>query len=449
MSTSTAVILDTRRMKKRTANFPVKLRITSNRVPKAYQTIYNLTEEEFRKLKASNITPTLQAVRDNLKTLQAEAQAMIKGMDPFDFAEFERDFVTDNPKLVQRRTKKPAPENANMANIDYSEYLTSFSMFREDLGQPDTIAYTYFKVVKQLIDERRIGSALKYQYSYTSLKKFGGNVRLADVTVSYLRRYEAWTLSRGCAKATVGVMLRPLRAVFNLAIENGVIKREKYPFGRNKYLIPNSRNVKKALDMKNIAKVYHYKTAKKEEEYAKDLWFFCYFANGMNPKDLAHLKFKNVKGEYLTFERAKTELTARTNPKPITVYINEDMRRIMERWANKDTTANNYIFPILTPGLSTLMEYFKVPRLTSFINEWTKKIGKTLGIDIKLTTIVSRHSFSTQLKRSGVSTEFIQEALGHTDIRTTENYLDSFENEVKKEFAAKLTAFKTEIHNTD
>ena len=169
----------------------------------------------------------------------------------------------------------------------------------------------------------------------------------------------------------------------------------------------------------------------------------------MNPKDLAHLKFKNVKGEYLTFERAKTELTARTNPKPITVYINEDMRRIMERWANKDTTANNYIFPILTPGLSTLMEYFKVPRLTSFINEWTKKIGKTLGIDIKLTTIVSRHSFSTQLKRSGVSTEFIQEALGHTDIRTTENYLDSFENEVKKEFAAKLTAFKTEIHNTD
>jgi len=36
--------------------------------------------------------------------------------------------------------------------------------------------------------------------------------------------------------------------------------------------------------------------------------------------------------------------------------------------------------------------------------------------------------------------------LGHTDIRTTENYLDSFEKDVKKEFAGKLTAFK-QLHN--
>ncbi len=45
------------------------------------------------------------------------------------------------------------------------------------------------------------------------------------------------------------------------------------------------------------------------------------------------------------------------------------------------------------------------------------------------------------MKRSGVSTEFIQEALGHTDIRTTENYLDSFEKVIKKEYAARLLAF--------
>ncbi len=41
------------------------------------------------------------------------------------------------------------------------------------------------------------------------------------------------------------------------------------------------------------------------------------------------------------------------------------------------------------------------------------------------------------VKRSGASTEFIQEALGHTDSKTTENYLDSFENDMKKELAKK------------
>lgn len=54
---------------------------------------------------------------------------------------------------------------------------------------------------------------------------------------------------------------------------------------------------------------------------------------------------------------------------------------------------------------------------------------------------MARHTFSTVMKRSGVSTEFIQEALGHTDIRT-ENYLDSFEKEVKKEYEARLLAFE-------
>ena len=55
---------------------------------------------------------------------------------------------------------------------------------------------------------------------------------------------------------------------------------------------------------------------------------------------------------------------------------------------------------------------------------------------------MARHTFSTVMKRSGASTEFIQETLGHTNIKTTENYLDSFEKEVKKEFAYRLVSFK-------
>ncbi|MBN8853036.1 MAG: hypothetical protein BGO55_14115 [Sphingobacteriales bacterium 50-39] len=61
----------------------------------------------------------------------------------------------------------------------------------------------------------------------------------------------------------------------------------------------------------------------------------------------------------------------------------------------------------------------------------------------------ARHTFSTVLKRSGVSIEFIQESLGHTNIRTTEKYLDSFEREVKKELVRRLTAFKTQADSEE
>ncbi|MGB1931701.1 MAG: hypothetical protein ACPHL8_01445 [Flavobacteriales bacterium] len=39
------------------------------------------------------------------------------------------------------------------------------------------------------------------------------------------------------------------------------------------------------------------------------------------------------------------------------------------------------------------------------------------------------------------STEYIGESLGHNNLRTTELYLDSFEDETKKEVAKHLTAF--------
>ncbi len=73
-----------------------------------------------------------------------------------------------------------------------------------------------------------------------------------------------------------------------------------------------------------------------------------------------------------------------------------------------------------------------------------KEILLNLGIDKKATTYVARHTFSTVLKRSGASTEFIQEGLGHTDIKTTEQYLDSFDKETKRELASKLSGFKKE-----
>lgn len=40
------------------------------------------------------------------------------------------------------------------------------------------------------------------------------------------------------------------------------------------------------------------------------------------------------------------------------------------------------------------------------------------------------------------STEFISEALGHSNIKTTLSYLDGFENETKKQFSFSLTKFK-------
>jgi site-specific recombinase XerD len=70
-----------------------------------------------------------------------------------------------------------------------------------------------------------------------------------------------------------------------------------------------------------------------------------------------------------------------------------------------------------------------------------KFIAKKLGILKPCTTYFARHSFSTIMKKSGANIQFMSEALGHSSINTTKAYLDSFEDDTKKEMAKALTAF--------
>jgi integrase/recombinase XerD len=444
MSVTVNVFLDTRRSRKKTSTYPVKLRVTFDRKPLEYQTVFDLTSEEYNKLGAPRITDRLKEIRDKLKNISRNASNVAKELDPFTFEEFEKDYILNNPLFHQRKAIKRSVLPTTYC-FDRTLYEHRFPIFKEtDLEQGRLLAIHLFYIDK-LLQEHRIGTAVSYQTSYYSFFKFRGNIRLTEVTTAYLHQYETWMFSQDYSKTTIGIYTRQLRTLFNEAIEQGLIKKEKhYPFGRRKYVPPTGRNVKKALTIQDVAKLYYYQPECKQEQWGKDFWFFSYLANGINTKDIALLKYRNIQGEYLVFERAKTEKSTRTDPRPISVFISEDLQQIINRWGNKDRNPNNYLFPILSPGITPMRQYELIELFVASINDWMRKIKKKVGIDRNVTCYVARHTFSTVMKRSGASTEFIQEALGHTNIKTTENYLDSFEKEVKKEFASKLVSFKSE-----
>jgi len=447
MATTVCIILDKRRIKKTTKKFPVKLKITSRRETRLYQTVFDLSSEEYESLTQSRVSSNLAVVRDKLKFLSHSAQEYVYSMTVFGFAEFEKGFVMNNPLLRQRQRMTERQKSSIAEDFDYSIYYKKFPILKEQPSRPGTIASVYISYIKTLLQEERIGTATKYRDSYSSIKKFSGDCLFTEITKNYLVRYENWMLKKGKSITTIGMIIRSLRAVFNEACEMRIIKKEScYPFGRRRYVIPTGRNIKKALSLEEITSIYNYAPANKMEERAKDFWFFCYFSNGMNPKDVAYLKFKNIQDGYLMFSRVKTKGTTRHDPKTITVYMSEDLYRIIDKWGNKSKAPDDYIFPIMDDSLNPLEQYRLVPAFTQFINDQMAKIGENLGIERKITTMYCRHSFSTQMKLMGASTEFIQEALGHMDKKTTENYLDSFGKETKKEFALKLAQFNSSNH---
>ena len=87
-----------------------------------------------------------------------------------------------------------------------------------------------------------------------------------------------------------------------------------------------------------------------------------------------------------------------------------------------------------------MKQKMKTMYLTKAINKRMAEIGRTLGIG-NISTYTARHSFATVLKRAGANIAYISESLGHQGLKTTENYLASFEREERQKNAELLTQF--------
>lgn len=70
---------------------------------------------------------------------------------------------------------------------------------------------------------------------------------MSKLTPDWLNNYEKWMLDDGKSVSIVGIYMRNVRTMMNIAIEQGLLNHDAYLFGKIKYIIPPARNVKKAL----------------------------------------------------------------------------------------------------------------------------------------------------------------------------------------------------------
>ena len=119
---------------------------------------------------------------------------------------------------------------------------------------------------------------------------------------------------------------------------------------------------------------------------------------------------------------------------------------IIERWRGPKRKPEDFIFDILQDNLTPDRERSIIQQFTKMVNKYIGKIANNVGIQKPITTYYARHSFATILRRGGKSTELISESLGHTSVKTTANYLDSFDDETKKEMQAMLIRFLKPIN---
>lgn len=414
------LFLDTRRAKS-DGNFPVKIRIGYGRKAKLFGTTVSLSEKDFAKIEIGKgkLTDELKELKLKLEALLKKASSIIDSLAPFNIETFSTRFYQKGNRLdllfllKEKADKLWSLEKVGNSNL-YKQAWALLSEYHKTISNSS-------ELLIHTVDVKWLQQFENWASKQIKIQKSG------DLVLKY-------------SKTTLGMYLIRVRAIFNDTISDQLIPNNLYPFHtpqNNKgYKIPKGTGNKRALSKEEISKLYHYQAKSTSELFAKDMFIFSYLASGMNCVDIFHLRWSDIETNNISFVRKKTAAKLGGQNK-IIIPLNKVLLDIIETHGSRKITSN-LIFNVIPQGANEVQALKAVRTAISGINQSLKKIAKLIGIPTEISTYYARHSFSTNQMNSEVPLAFISKQLGHSSLKTTENYLSDFSTNKAEEYLSNL-----------
>jgi integrase/recombinase XerD len=285
------------------------------------------------------------------------------------------------------------------------------------------------KQVTDLIMSNRIGTARSYKGVIAVLKTFAGgkDIRFADVSFSFLARFETAHRAKGNGANGLAVYMRTIRAIFNKAIKEDLVEKELYPF--DDYKIKTTPTEKRALDWPLLKSIIDLKLDPAHPCFhARNYFLASYMMYGMNFTDMAFLKQTDIKDGRIIYRRKKTS-------KLYDVKISDNLASILSHYSQD---ASEYAFPIVRRD-TPLLQAKDIQWARKRYNTKLKELARLCRIDRTLTSYVSRHSFATQAMLKQIPINAISTMLGHSSLKTTEIYLKSLPASILDDYNQHIT----------
>ena len=341
----------------------------------------------------------------------------------------DRDLILS---IIEKRTAEYRAQ-INEYMIENKDYTLESLVQRTESSLRNMTVGSYLDLfISQLKEENRLGYAESFKGLKSSLLLYckSLDIKFSAIDNQWLKGYELHLKKEGKARNTIGIRFRSLRALYNKAIADEVVKKDYYPFDTFRVSQFHEQTKKRAIKREDIKRIIdldlrtitNYRSP--YLELGRDLFVFSYLSCGINLADMARIRYADIFNGRLQYHRKKTN-------KLITCKLQEPALKIIEKYRKEKVTPEDYIFPILDRKVHKTETQIrdKIRKANKATNKALHKIEEKLGLPIELTTYVARHSFATVLKRSGVSVSIISESLGHSSEKVTQIYLDSFDNE--------------------
>lgn len=302
-------------------------------------------------------------------------------------------------------------------------------------NKPDILAYGKQHISK-LQTAGQIGNSIVYSCAVNKLKGYANkdNLTFEEVNYSFIEQFNTTLLAEGMKVNGISNYMRTIRALFNKAINEGIISADLYPF--NKFKIKNERTINRTLTIAEMNSIVtHDLPIGSTIWHHRNLFMLSYCLIGINFSDLLTLMPENIVDGRIVFRRRKTH-------KVYSILIQPRAQEIFKHYMSKDSViGKDFILPFVVNKDNPATLKKDILQAIKNTNDYLGKLAKLCAIKKPVTTYYARYTWANVARILGYSKDLIAEALGHDyGNAVTGIYLDNYSEELIDEMNTKVIA---------
>lgn len=286
----------------------------------------------------------------------------------------------------------------------------------------------FFTLAEEHVEELRVNKQF-YQRKQTKatikkLKEFNRSESLlfTEINSDYLTRFQQFMKKKGNQGSTIRKNLGDIRRIIDIAYKRRLIFHD--PFKEFEPIAIQKPAYKPKLTLEEIKAMEELDLEKGSNIWdARNCFILSFYFCGMRFGDLCTLTWRNVEGETLEYQMSKTGNN-------INIHIPDGAYPVLDRYKLEKKDLDEYVLPFCKRlEKEDRKDSMKVKQVVSSwnanINSCLKEVAKKASITKSISMHVARHSFAQFMASKEVSKYDMMILLGHTSIKTTENYLDT------------------------
>jgi len=277
------------------------------------------------------------------------------------------------------------------------------------------------EVLKYVSDNLRPKTFSLYKNAFCDLLRIIGDIPIRFITFSDIEKFKSIRLKE-VSQTTVNIRLATIKAIFNLAVKFNFINSNPCNSIKKVSIPQKDRLCFNEFELKLILNNCNNPVMKNLIKFA--------LLTGCRSNEICNVQWKDIDFNELILNIKNKDNFKTKSGKQRQIPISDELLKLLNEMLEQKPNENilslfnpeNYIFSIRY-GTRLRIDY---------VSKSFKKILRKCNLSEKYHFHCLRHTFITNLIKSGVNINYVKEIAGHSEIQTTMNYIHIVTNDLRE-----------------